>query len=379
MSRFIPGRWSEHSEYYVPHPLSAHTHPKHTDPEFDAKMQRKAHDNLWVITAISNPTRFKSRYALYRKFRHHITRDLQLNLITVECSFAGRDHQISSIDLEDAHCENQYLDNGVRTINVRVKNTSFIWLKENLWNIGLRYIPNSCEYVLFADADIEFTHPFFVTELIHSLQEYMVVQPFETACDLGPDGQVIGVHRSFGYCHADGWEWKPKRNADGGFYIEKPKNKQGPEGFGIPFHPGFAMAFRRYVLDKMQLLEVGALGAGDHHMCAGLIGRANLSFPNKIHANYKKIVLKWEKRAKEVVNGSFGYTKGTILHDFHGAKKNRKYVSRWEILIENDFDPEKDVYKNCQGVFEIERKNSKLHDDIRAYFKSRNEDSVDIS
>lgn len=376
--RFCQGRYSGRDDFHEPHPTSLHTHPRHTDPEYDARVYKNAHDNLWVITAISNPARFKTRFALYRKFKHHITEGLKLNLITVECAYGNRDHQLTS-DIDEVHCSQSTLKNGVTTIDVRVRNKTQVWLKENLWNIGLRYIPNDCEYVLFADADIEFTHPHFATELINSLQEYRVVQPFETACDMGPDGQVIGVHRSFGYCHANGWEWRPKPCSTGGYYIEKPKAKQGPEGFGIPFHPGFAMAFRRSVLDKLQLLEIGALGAGDHHMCSALIGKSKLSFPGKIHQNYKKAVLKWEERAKEIVNYSFGYVKGTILHDFHGAKKNRKYVSRWDVLIEHAFDPETDVYKNCQGVVELEvDKKPGLRDAIMTYFKSRNEDSVEI-
>ncbi|AGE50093.1 hypothetical protein ATCVCanal1_185R [Acanthocystis turfacea Chlorella virus Canal-1] len=376
--RFCDGRSSGREDFHEPLPVALHTHPRHTDPEYDARVHKNAHDNLWVVTAISNPVRYKTRYALYRKFKHHITQELKLNLITVECSFGKRDHQLTS-DLVDENCTYNILKNGVRTVDVRVKNGSQVWLKENLWNIGARFIPFDCEYVLFADADIHFTHPHFATELVNSLQEYRVVQPFETACDLGPDGQVIGVHRSFGYCHANGWEWRPKPNSLGGYYVEKTKERQGPSGFGIPFHPGFAMAFRREVLDKMQLLEVGVLGAGDHHMCAALINKVKLSLPGKIHSNYKKECIRWEKRAEEVVNGSFGYVVGTILHDFHGAKKNRKYVSRWEILLENEYDPEKDVYKNCYGVLELEMdKKPKLRDAIMTYFRTRHEDSIEI-
>lgn len=377
-SRFPSGRSSARTDFHEPHPASIHTHPCHVDPEYDARMQSSAHQNLWVITSISNPARFKSRFALYRKFKHHIVNELKLNLITVECAFGGRDHQLTE-DMDDNVVLQNTLYNNVRTVDVRVRNKTQVWLKENMWNLGLRYIPSDCQYVLFADADIQFTNPNFATELINSLQEYRVVQPFETACDLGPDGQVMDVHRSFGYCHAHGWEWRPQKDGKGGYYAPKPVEKKNPTGFGNPFHPGFAMGFRRSVLDRMPLLEVGALGAGDHHMCAALIGKSKLSVPGKIHPNYKKAVQKWEDRAKEVVNGSFGYVNGTILHNFHGAKKNRKYVSRWEILLEYNFDPETDVYKNAYGVIELEDdKKPGLRDAVRAYFRTRNEDSPEM-
>lgn len=369
------GRTSTHPEYHDPHPTCAHTHPRHRDPEYDHRA-REATRRLWVITAVSNPVRFKSRYGLYRRFRHHVTRELGLGLITVEAAFGDREFQLSDDASEDSVLISDR--DGVRTIDVRVRNASQVWLKENLWNIGARYLPNDCEYVLFADADIRFLGDHFPTELVHSLQEYRVVQPFETAADLGPEGQIIDVHRSFGWCHAHGWEWRPRPDGKGGYCSRKPDHVDRHQGFGNAWHPGFALAMRRSVLDRLPVLEVGVLGAGDHHMCAGLIGRADLSYPGGIHDNYKRQVLRWQARAAEVVNGSFGYTPGSILHEFHGAKKNRRYASRWDILVKHAYDPDADVYRNAHGVLELEDRVPALRDAIRGYFRQRDEDGVSV-
>ncbi len=133
---------------------------------------------------------------------------------------------------------------------------------------------------------------------------------------------------------------------------------------------------RRSVLDRLPILETGVLGAGDHHMMGALIGRAHLTVPAKIHKNYRKQVLDWQERAREVVNGDLGYVNGTILHYFHGAKSNRRYVSRWDILVVHQFDPEKDVYRNCHGVLELEDDKPALRDAIRTYFRQRDEDGL---
>jgi len=54
-------------------------------------------------------------------------------------------------------------------------------------------------------------------------------------------------------------------------------------------------------------------------------------------------------------------------------------VSRWEILLENEYDPETDVYRNCYGVLEVEAdKKPKLRDGIMAYFRTRHEDSIEM-
>jgi len=89
-------------------------------------------------------------------------------------------------------------------------------------------------------------------------------------------------------------------------------------------------------------------------------------------------VLAWQARAADVVKRDLGFVPGTILHHFHGSKANRKYVSRWDILVLFQFDPTRDVYRNSQGVLELEEHKPELRDAIRRYFKQRQEDGVDM-
>lgn len=369
------GRRSCNPTYHEPDPSALHTHPAHRDPEYDDRMEAAARRELWVVTAVSNPVRFKTRYALYKAFKHHITHELRLNLVTVEAAFGDRDHQLTDDGLGDIVLTTT-LPNGVRTIDVRVRNSTQLWLKENLWNLGAMHVPTECKYVMFCDADIRFLNNHIGTEIVHALQEYRVVQPFETAADLGPENQVMDVHRSFGWCHANGWDWKPQTDGKGGYYAKKPAGVHPAEAYGNPWHPGYAMAIRRDVLDKLSLLETGILGAGDHHMMAALIGKAALSYPSKIGDAYKRQILAWQTRASDVVRGSLGYVAGTIVHSFHGSKRDRRYVSRWDILIQHAYDADTDVYKNSKGVLELRDSKPELRDAIRRYFKQRNEDAL---
>ncbi len=371
------GRQTWNAAYHDPHPKALHTHPHHRDPEYDNNAHAAALGTLWVITAVSNPVRYKTRYALYRKFKEHVTRELGLHLITVEAAFGDRDFQLTDDDITDAVVQTT-LDNGVKTIDVRVTTRSMVWLKENLWNVGVRHLPRDCRYVLCADADIQFLNPHFATELVHALQEYKVVQPFVTAADMGPEGQIIDVHRSFGWCYAEGWPWKPQPDGQGGYCAKKPSHLGKHEAFGNAWHPGYAIAVRRSVLDKLPFLETGVLGAGDHHMMGALIGRAHLTMPSKVHEAYRRQVLDWQSRALDVVNKQLGFVHGTILHHFHGAKANRRYVSRWDILVQHKYDPDRDVYKNSYGVLELEDRNPELRDAIKRYFKQRHEDGIDV-
>jgi hypothetical protein len=109
-----------------------------------------------------------------------------------------------------------------------------------------------------------------------------------------------------------------------------------------------------------------------------MIGQVDYSIHGKVHENYKKIARAWQEKAKKVINGDIGFVEGTIAHFWHGSKKNRKYQERWQILIDNDFDPEVDIVKDANGLWKLAGNKPKLRDDLRKYFSQRNEDGIDI-
>ena len=55
----------------------------------------------------------------------------------------------------------------------------------------------------------------------------------------------------------------------------------------------------------------------------------------------------------------------------------RQYQSCWKILERHQFDPEVDVTKNVQGVWELSTDKVGLRDDIRRYFLQREEGGVE--
>lgn len=363
----------------VPHPFP---HPHINDPEYDHRVSSAETKSFWIVCAISNPIRFKTRYALYRKFRHHVLHELKTNLVTVECAEGERDFQVTG----DRHKPVYEKSSAGQLVEVQLKRSSVTWNKEELMNIGFGRLPLDAKYVMFCDADITFCNKDIVTETIHALQMHRVVQPFESCADLGPDGQVMQIHKSFGWCHAKGLKWKhtptlPGEAQHAYSYDDPPKcgGKGGMGEMGIPWHPGFCMAFRKSVIDKMGgLLDVGILGASDHHMFGAMIGKAKLTYPAGIHINYSSEVLDWERKAAKIIKQDISYVKGTILHSFHGSKKTRYYASRWDVLLENNFDPQNDLRRTPSGIRELISGRIGLRDGILRYFKSRNEDNISM-
>lgn len=141
-------------------------------------------------------------------------------------------------------------------------------------------------------------------------------------------------------------------------------------------HTGYVWAARRSVIDGVGgLFDIAAMGAGDYHMALALCGYADRSIPGKVSESYRKHLMAWEERAFQHVNFNLGYIPGTIEHSFHGSKGHRRYIDRWQIILEHDFDPDTDILRNAHGVFELRCTKPKLRHDLDVYFRQRNEDA----
>jgi hypothetical protein len=301
-------------------------------------------DKLHVITAISNPIRWKSRTALYREFEKHMLAS-GVRLHTIECAYGELPFELE--------CE----ADGVNHIKVRAK--THVWIKENLLNLAIQRLPEDWKYVAWIDADITLRRPDWARATLHALQQYDFVQPWSDAYDLGPQGQHLAAHRSF--CRV---------------WVDEP-DTIGAKGTGYTYpHPGYAWAATRRALEETGgLLEAAILGSGDYHMAYGLIGRGDKIIPKGVHSNYAAELSRWCNRAHQHVQGNIGYVAGTIEHGWHGPKVARAYIQRGQILVRNQFDPHHDIKRNTHGVMELACNKPKLRREIERYFRQRNEDS----
>jgi hypothetical protein len=301
-------------------------------------------DQLHVITAISNPRRFESRFRLFRSFEKYVEESGAV-LHCIEASFGGRDFAVTDC----AHPR-----------HIQVNNAHEIWQKEAMLNVALSRLPKHAKYIAWVDADIRFERPDWAEETVHMLQHHPIVQMFSHAIDLGPSHEAIAYHTGFAFCHRHG--------------LKRPTDVHS----GGPFwHPGFAWAARREALDRVGgLIDTAILGAGDHHMALSVLGRAAESFAGGVTEAYKRPVLLWQERARGAFEGNLGFVAGLVRHQWHGGKADRQYESRWKILVEEKFDPEVDVIKDAQGLWQLAGNKPRLRDRLMAYFASRNEDST---
>ncbi len=299
---------------------------------------------LHVVTPVSNPLLTQSRVRLAREFcLQQLAAGVQLTL--VECALGERAFVLNDIDSR------------IRHIGVRHK--TICWHKENLINIGISRLPPEARYIAWIDADIAFRRPDWPVAIIHALQQYSVIQPWEHAYDLGPHGEHLELHTSFASLHV-------KR---------QPIFTRWRAGY-VFGHPGYAWAARREIIDELGgLYEAAVLGSADHNMAMAMLGRAAESFPADVSAEFTASQLAWQKKAVQFIGYRLGYLPGTIEHGFHGPKLKRAYVSRWDILRRWKYNPVEDIKLNIDRVLELAGNKPGLQSDIERYFAARDEDS----
>jgi len=316
-------------------------------------------DVLHVIAAVSNTRRFKRRYDLFRKFIAHMNSfacsGLQLHI--VELVFGDRQPEIICEHPAGVHPDYKGHD------HILLYSKDEWFQKESLINVAVTRLPKDWKYVAWIDADLIFLNRDWVQETVHMLQHHPVVQLFETAVDLGPTGRILQVHFGFAYCY------------------QKKGQVDSVTGYDSMYHPGYAWAMTREFWNQTGgLMDFAILGSADHHMALAWIGKAMDSVHNMATDAYKRKVLAYQSWAtgpkKEPVD--VGYTNGTIAHEYHGSKKNRKYIERWDILIDNKYDPDLHIAKDWQGLVELTNAcSAKLRHEIGVYFQQRQEDSID--
>jgi hypothetical protein len=316
-------------------------------------------ENFYVITVISNPIRYRSRYQLYQKFAQMCEAG-KVKLITVELAFGDRDFNVTEKD-------NPY--------HVQVRSVEEYFHKESLMNIGLNYIMQfdpKAKKVAWIDADVFPAMPpeQWFYEIAQALEHYEVVQCWEWAQDLDYRFNPIGKQQiSFMAAYVKSGYSMPTPS---GFFEVIDYTRHG--------HPGYAWAANIDALNKVGgFYDFGILGSSDRNMATALIGCYQYSIPDDCTPGYKRSLEVWQERALRWLKKDVGYVHGRIDHYWHGSKKNRGYVDRWKILINNQYDPYTDLKKDAQGLYQLETWDDRqimLRDQIRTYFRQRNEDAL---
>ncbi len=318
---------------------------RHTITRLDSK--------LHVIVVVFNPLRFQTRYNLFKEFKAHAEAS-GATVWVVELAFGDRPFELAD-------------ETNPRHLCLRTSHE--LWHKERMINEAVARLPLDWEYVAWVDADVTFANPDWVHETMQQLQHYQVVQMFTHAIDLGSNGEPIDYFESFAASFVNGRNSFPQLNG---------VNRESATyyGAGKNWHPGYGWAYRREAWDTLGgMLDVNIVGGGDHQMAYGLVGSITETIPKDSTYQYTQFIESWATGAA-LLKKNIGAVPGTLMHHFHGAKVNRGYYNRWRILTDNAFNPLTDLKPDWQRMYQLTGNKIALRDQLRTYFRARNEDSV---
>ncbi len=315
---------------------------------------------FWVITVISNSCRYKRRYELYWRFAE-MCHDAGVKLITVEQAFGDRPWMVT-------HAHNPH--------HLQVRTVEELWHKENMINLGIKHAcriaPGQVREVAWVDADCRpaRTPRDWFEETWHQLQHYEFVQMWEWLQDLDHCHNPIGMSPSFmGNYIKYGTPYIIGKDAH--------KYPGGPKAWGSP---GLAWAANINAFNHIGgLPEYTILGAGDWYLAHMLVSELNLDHLKSYSRGYRNSFLRIQERCTRWIKHDVGMVPGLVYHDWHGKKINRGYNTREQILIKNRYNPHIDIKYDAQGLLQLEtwsRRQIKMRDQIRAYFRARNEDEI---
>jgi hypothetical protein len=313
--------------------------------------------DTFIVTAISNTARYKRRYELYRQFEKMV-KDSGVDMMTVELALSDRPHEITH-----SHSHN----------HLQLRSIEEFWHKENLLNLGIahgrRVWPNK-KRVFWIDADcapVGRSAGEWFAETWHELQHYEFVQMWEWLQPLdyyfAPLG---GANPSFMSNYIK-------------FNTPYPKPHKGyPNQWGSP---GLAWGANLSALDQISGIgDVAVAGAGDWYLAHMLI--SDLPFPEM--TGYSKDYLDYWKHRQTLcerwIKRDVGFVRQLMTHYFHGEIIHRGYSWRENILINGKFSPFTDLKRDHHGLWQLETCEPRqiwIRDQLRRYFRTRNEDSID--
>lgn len=310
------------------------------------KPELRSDNTLHVIGVVSNLERWNSRYRLAREWIERMRATPCVELHLVEAAFGDRQHEL--------------VEDGEHGLRLRVNTNA--WIKENMINLGEKHLlPSGWANMAWVDTDVEFRNPMWAQETLHQLQHFAVLQPWSHCVDVGHRGAVLDTHSSFGFTDCNG---------------SRKRNQHHHKGYTYG-HTGYAWACTRAWWEQVEgLMDFCILGSADHHMALGCVGESEKTVHSKMIPSFFRRILEWQNRAVRVTHGEVGFVEGRIEHHFHGPKKRRYYRERWQILVQNGFDPDRDLMRDAQGVLRIVGKPA-LERAIRQYNRSRLEDSIE--
>jgi hypothetical protein len=317
------------------------------------RLPRPSVGRLWAVTCLFNPASYTNKIRNYRVFRQSLAAQ-GVPLLAVELRFGS-----AAFDLSEGDAE----------VLLQLRGTDVMWQKERLLNLALERLPPDCDKIAWLDADVVFGRPDWAEETARLLDEYSVVQPFSQSINL----------RAGGLPPVKDWASLPVGTLPGQRYYGMAYgiSRKGYEALGDyrrAGHSGFAWAARRETLEGLGFYDRLVTGGGDLVMSRAMFSGGRHLGLEQFSPALAEDLTAWAARFYSRVRGSVSPLQGDLYHLWHGNPLNRAYGHRFQVLVETEFDPRKDLGTDANGLLAWASEKPRLHTWCRRYFWHRDEE-----
>lgn len=313
---------------------AAETFPRILRPRA-APLNRQTRNDFAVITCYFNSCNFRSPHQNYLRFAE-----------------ALKEHEVPLFTAEIAFDESPFVLEQHPNLH-RFRTRHVLWHKERLLNLLLKRVPPQYDKIAWIDADLLFQNENWPTETAEALNLKPIVQLFENADFLDRDGapsySQIGIAKA----------------------LSLALTKTRPPG---SFHPGFAWAARRDLLETSGLFDASICGGGDLFMVAAMYGWWAHPCLSYFTPTMRRVFNDWARPFWNQVQGKVGFVPGTVHHLWHGDRSRRKYVERFDWLRQARFEPAEHLSVDASGLWRWNPGTERLQRTFRQYFLDRRED-----
>lgn len=300
-----------------------------------APLKKYAQKGFAVMTCHFNSCKFQSPHQNYLRF-----------------AAALKEHDVPLFTAELAFDESPFVLEQTSNVH-RFRTRHVLWHKERLLNLLLKHVPPQYDKIAWIDADLLFQNPNWASEAAEGLDSSPVLQLFENA--VYRDRAGVPSESQTGIAKA----------------LSLTTNKTHPPG---SFHPGFAWAARRELLETAKLFDASICGGGDFFMVAAMYGwwaHPHLSY---YPPTMRRAFNDWARPFWSQIRGNVGFVPGTVYHLWHGDRSRRQYSERFGWLRQARYDPAKHLSVDASGLWQWNPGTELLQGTLRRYFQDRRED-----
>ena len=300
--------------------------------------QSETTNDLAVVCCHFNPMHYRSRLRNYHQFVAALA-CTEVRLLTVELAFGHDPWELPGDDV------------------LQLRTRDVMWQKECLLNRGIRQlIDEGYDKIAWVDADVCFHDPIWPMHASRALEDYHLIQLFESVHRLQPIGRPETKRASAAtLCR------KGRIDTDSST-------------------PGYGWAARTEVLANVPLYDTLIVGGGDAAIFLAACSNtrswrrtlARQHWFRSMNMACRRHYVAWAGRWADAIDGRIGHLAQHASTFYHGSRKNRRFHQRWSLIA--SLDPLRHLARCPEGCWQWTTDDSPMKQNVHDYFRNRAED-----